>query len=108
MCGPTFGNRTTLASAKAETRRATTGGTATEFPLPTPDSAPRNITRGMGQTLWFTEYEGHRIAKITTSGVITEYTIPTSSSGPLGITMGPDRAIWFTESAASKIGRFGP
>jgi virginiamycin B lyase len=57
------------------------------------------------RTLWFTEFNANRVAKITTDGVIREYPIPTSNSRPIGITQGPDGAVWFAENGGNKIGR---
>src|SRR2546421_9401158 len=69
----------------------------TEYPVPTANSKPENITRGPDGNLWFTEFFGNKIGRISTTGIITEYPIPTSSSWPEGITAGPDGNLWFTE-----------
>ena len=62
--------------------RVTISGTPTEFTIPTPDSAPFNITTGPDGALWFTEFFGNKIGRITTSGMITEFSIPTAMSFP--------------------------
>lgn len=80
-------------------------GVITETSIPTPGSAPRNITAGPDGALWFTENGGNKIGRITTGGMITETSIPTAFSAPVGITAGPDGALWFTESCGNKIGR---
>src|SRR5216683_3057420 len=74
--------------------------TFTEFPIPTLDSGPANITQGPDGALWFTEFSANKIGRITTSGVITEFDITphTPMSFPQGITTGPDGALWFVES----------
>jgi virginiamycin B lyase len=65
-------------------------------------------------TLWFTEFNGNRVARITTKGVIDEFVLPlpagapaNATTGPIGITEGPDGAVWFAENAAigNAIGR---
>jgi hypothetical protein len=39
----------------------------------TADSGPEGIAAGPDGNLWFTEYNGARVAKITATGVVTEY-----------------------------------
>jgi len=43
----------------------TTGGTITEFPIPTAKSGPNGITAGPDGNLWFTEEAGNKIGQIT-------------------------------------------
>jgi virginiamycin B lyase len=74
--------------------RITTAGVITEFPLPTPRSAPYGITLGPDGNLWFTEIATLRIGRITPNGSITEFSV---SSNPYLITTGPDGRLWFTE-----------
>jgi virginiamycin B lyase len=55
----------------------TTTGQVTEFDLPNPSSGPNVITRGAGETLFFTETgltadTGNRIGAITVEGEIVE------------------------------------
>ena len=85
----------------------TTSGSFTEYPIPTPASAPEGIAAGSDGALWFTEGSSlaNNIGRITTSGTLTEYPIPTASSQPEGIAAGPDGALWFTEAAGNNIGR---
>ena len=82
--------------------RITTSGVVTVYNVPTPNSAPTEITQGPDGAMWFTEINANKIGRITTAGVFTEY--PTQGSSPRGITAGPDGALWFTE-VSSKIGR---
>ena len=56
-------------------------------------------------SLWFTETNTNKIARIDKSRKITEYAIPTAASKPTDIQHGPDGAMWFTQSAIGKIGR---
>jgi virginiamycin B lyase len=83
--------------------RFTTGGSYTEYPIPTTQGWPFDITVGPDGALWFTEFVG-KIGRITTGGSITEYPIPSGVSTPLGIATGPDGALWFAD-LAGKIGR---
>ncbi|GAA0707333.1 virginiamycin B lyase family protein [Dokdonella soli] len=79
-----------------------------EYPIPTANSAPRNITSGPDGNLWFTEADGNKIGKITPGGVITEFSIPTGASNPAGIAGGPDGNVWFTEEDGNNIGKISP
>src|SRR6266566_3906749 len=76
-----------------------------EFPIPTVNSGPNDITAGPDGAMWFTEGNGNKIGRMTTADITTEFPIPTVNSGPFGITAGPDGALWFTELGGNKIGR---
>ena len=84
--------------------RLTTSGSLTEYPIPTPLSAPGGITTGPDGALWFTEAIG-RIGRITTSGAVREFRVRSADADPLSITVGSDGALWFTEQHAGRIGR---
>lgn len=89
--------------------RMTTGGVITaEYQIPAGNGVT-NITRGPGQTLWYSDFFGNYIGRVTTSGAITVFALPRTMSQPDGITAGPDGAIWFTEfhSDASFINHIG-
>jgi len=89
--------------------RITTAGAMTEFPLPSPNSAPRSLTVGPDGALWFTDNFGSsigEIGRITTTGAIFEVPLPTADGIPSSITAGPDGALWITVS--NKIGRITP
>ena len=85
-----------------------------EYPIPptiTTNGHPNMITAGPGGTLWFTEYDGNRLAHLDPSSpdVVSECPpLPTPNSYPRGLTRGPDNNIWFAESNASQIGRITP
>jgi streptogramin lyase len=85
--------------------RITQAGTITEYPIPTPNSDPRGITRGGDGNIWFTEYAASKIGMITPNGVITEFPTLTPLSYPDGITFGPDGSLWFTEAGKNAIAR---
>jgi virginiamycin B lyase len=81
-----------------------------EFPVPTANSDPIAITFGPDANLWFTEFNGNRIANITSSGAITEFpTLPLNPQGqsaePDVIVRAPDGALYFTMANESRIGR---
>jgi streptogramin lyase len=78
----------------------------TEYPVPTPNSGPFDITAGPDGNLWFAEVN-NGIGRITPTGNFTEFSIP-GVNGPSGITAGPDGNLWFTEFDGNKIGRITP
>ena len=83
------------------------GGTVTEIPVPSPDSAPTDITMDNLGRIWFTEYNGNRIGKIehpVAAPVIEELPVPTPDSGPFGIDVRQDGTVFFTERRAKKVG----
>jgi virginiamycin B lyase len=83
----------------------TTGGSITEYQIPSAGSEnPSGIANSFG-ALWFTESAANKIGRISTTGSFTEFPIATPGSGPASITLGPDGALWFTEHGANKIGR---
>jgi streptogramin lyase len=86
----------------------TTGGTISEYAIPTPASDPMGIAAGSDGALWFTERVANKIGRITTSGAITEYPIPTAGAYARQMTLGPDNNIWFAEQHTAQIGRITP
>jgi len=48
--------------------RITTGGTFTEFPVPTAACQPQGVASGPDGNIWFTEQTGSKIGRITTGG----------------------------------------
>jgi virginiamycin B lyase len=68
------------------------------YPIPTPNSQPRDITLGADGNMWFTESEINvsQIGRIDAQGNITEFVVPTRFSQPSEIVLGPDGALWFT------------
>lgn len=76
------------------------------YATPTAGANPGSINFVPGSdSLWFTETDTNKIARIDSARKITEYVIPTAGSKPLDIQHGPDGAMWFTQSAVGKIGR---
>jgi hypothetical protein len=80
-------------------------GSFTEFPTPTPNSAPYGITSAADGNLYFTEELTNKIGQITPSGGITEFNVPTLSSDPFSITEAADGNVWFGEFYGNKISR---
>ncbi len=84
-------------------------GTISEFPLPSPNFRPGDITAGLDGNLWFTEPgtkpQTGMIGCITPAGIIREFPLPANSFSN-SITAGPDGNLWFKEPG--KIGRITP
>jgi virginiamycin B lyase len=90
--------------------RITTGGSITQFSVPTAGSVPGGITSGPDGALWFGESgvpgsgpSQNQFERITTSGSLTEYPIPIptpTSDGalpvPYAAAAGPDGNLWYT------------
>lgn len=81
-------------------------GKTTSHTTPTRSAMPGSINFVPGEnSLWFTETNTNKIARIDSSRKISEYAIQTAGSKPFDIQHGPDGAMWFTESGVGKIGR---
>jgi len=79
-----------------------------DLPVPTASSGPNTITVGPDNNLWFTEYNGNRIARFNPAdpNAITGFPpLPTANSQPVEITVGPDSNLRLTEANANQIGR---
>jgi streptogramin lyase len=72
----------------------------TEFPLPSPNSQPADVTSLAGNpNVWFDEFTNNKIASIVPStGVISEFTVPTAAAGPIGLAGDQSSQLWFAES----------
>lgn len=82
----------------------------TEFPLPTPNSAPKAIARGSDGAVWFSETNAGKIGRIDLAGAITEYPLPAGSI-PARIVVGQDGNLYFINqqsSGSSFIGKITP
>jgi virginiamycin B lyase len=82
----------------------TTGGSFTDYPVPTQNAWPQGITAGPDGAMWFTEVHGDKIGRIDMNGTITEYPLA-SGSHPWGIAAGPDGNLWFAENGRDTIGQ---
>jgi streptogramin lyase len=88
--------------------------TISEFPVPTANSRPYEITAGPDGNLWFTETNANKIGMINPNEpthTITEFPIPTTNLVTTGIATGPDGNLWFGEfgyRTTNKIGMINP
>lgn len=81
----------------------TRGGATIKRPLPTPASAPVFIAAGPDATMWITQRDANKIARLK-NGQIVEFSIPTPNSKPAHIVRGPNGKMYFTQYATNKIG----
>lgn len=84
-------------------------GPILEYPLPTADAQPADISAGPDGALWFTEHGAGQIGRITTAGQISEYPVSLlPGARPYGITS-CDGSLWFTDlgllTLAGRIGK---
>jgi virginiamycin B lyase len=73
---------------------------APEYTIPTANAGPMDVVKGPDNNIWFTEYSGHKVAKIDASGLITPYA---TAGAPSHIVVGPDGNIWFTEIGNTSV-----
>lgn len=91
--------------------RMTTGGSLTEFTIPTPNAGAQYIIAGTDGALWFTEQNASQLGRITTSGSFSEFPIPTANSQPFDLATCPTACenahgrIWITEEIG-KLAKF--
>ena len=85
--------------------RVTTGGTFTEFVLPSGYIAS-GMASGPDGHLWFTAQNTNtntfQVVRVTTAGDLTYFAIPSHNAYPAGITAGPDGNVWFTEETTQR------
>src|SRR5207237_6876525 len=98
------GNLWVALSGTNKIAKVTTGGSITEYSIPSMSANATDVTLGPDGLIWFTEAMllGGKLAKVTTDGAFSEYSMPGSAS-PSGIGAGPDGRIWNAESTPNKI-----
>jgi len=95
-------------SANKIARISQTGGTVTEYVVPTAASGPTDIIEANG-ALWFTEVAADKFAKITTAGVITEYPLPATGCGLSDLVQSFNGLLWSAcGSLASELRSIDP
>ena len=83
--------------------------TMTEFPVPTADTGPTDITTGPDGNLWFTELSGNRIGRITPAGVDHRVRRADRGQRPDGHHSGPRRQpLVHRVGRRHQIGRITP
>ncbi len=77
------------------------------FWVPTPASAPTDITVDAKGDVWFLEFRSNKLGRIRNEE-FTEYPIPSESriAGVVGLAAAPDGAIWFAMVRDHGLGRF--
>lgn len=81
----------------------TTDGKFTEYPTPTPKSAPCAITKGPADKLWFASFEGNLVGSITSEGKMEEFKAPTPKSGTYQIAGGPGDKLWVSQNTGDSV-----
>jgi len=89
------------------------GGTLTEWTVPTPKSGPSALILDQtGSCCWFVEYYGDKIGHLNpNTNTFQEWTIPTANANPYSLTITSNAGIpelWGTEYAPGKIFMFSP
>lgn len=79
-----------------------------EYPIPTANGSPQNITVEAPGRVWFTMPMANKIGRLVvnspTDYQFTEKAVPTANSYPYDLVY-HDGAVWFTERDGNKIGR---
>ncbi len=77
------------------------------FWVPTPASAPTDITVDAKGDVWFLEFRSNKLGRIHNEE-FTEFPIPSESrtAGVVGLAAAPDGAIWFAMVRDHGLGRF--
>ena len=84
-------------------------GVFSEHAIPTPSSAPSDITVDPSGKLWLTESDSNQIGVLDPVSLsFKEYDVPTIASNPSRIASDLRGNIWFTEFYGNKIGMFNP
>ncbi len=84
-------------------------GVFSEHNIPTPSSAPSDITISNTSKLWLTESNSNQIGVLDPVSLsFKEYDIPTIASEPSRIASDPRGNIWFTEFYGNKVAMFDP
>ncbi len=89
--------------------RLTPAGLLDEFPIPTPNAQPMELTVGKDNNMWFAEYGTvGQLGRITTAGAIQQFPVLTKTAQLYSVAWGPDNNVWFTEWNNHAIGRMAP
>src|SRR5262249_3753965 len=75
--------------------------TIIEYPVPTSDSGPNNITSGPDGNLWFTEYSGSKIGRFD---LVKGNTGPGITNQPANQTVNSRSVLTFAAAAAGRPG----
>ena len=102
ICLGPDGNRWACAFSTNKIIKITSGGTITEYAIPT-GTGPYRICSD-GTRLWATCNGNNYLISITTAGTITEYNLG-ASKGPRSLVVGPDGNLWVAFQTASTIAK---
>src|SRR5262249_8577820 len=91
--------------------KSTTGGSITEYAIPTANAGAAEIISGPDGFIWFSENGANKLGRSTLGGTIVEYSLPTGGSNPVGLayigdgSTFKDLSIWVAEDGNNAIGR---
>lgn len=88
--------------------RLTPAGVVTIFPMAEQGTAAANITKGPGNSLWFTEPPVARIGRISLDGRVVEYPLRSKTARPAQIVEGSDGNMWFTDNFSDRVTQITP
>lgn len=80
-----------------------------QFPVPTANAGPWDITIDHNGNIWFTEHYTNKIGMFDpTTQMMHEFTTPADDSQPYGIVVDAANNVWFTENngAVAQIGEY--
>ena len=79
------------------------------YAIPTPNSYPKGIAIDGGGTIWFTQANANKIAKLVPlSGAFSEFQIPTPFANPETLTVDGSDRVWFVELRTNRLSAFYP
>lgn len=79
-------------------------GKVSEFDIPTPGSAPTDVTVDANGAVWFVEFRANKIGRYS-QGKFEEYALPEGAAAPSGIAAAKDGSVWFGILRGAALGR---
>lgn len=79
-------------------------GKVSEFDIPTPGSAPTDVTVDANGAVWFVEFRANKIGRYS-QGKFEEYALPEGAAAPSGIAAAADGSVWFGVLRGAALGR---
>ena len=87
---------------------AATNVSVDQWPVPWPDTRPRDAAVDAQGQVWFVGQTGHYVARFDpASGKFQRFELE-ANAGPHNLIVGPDGAIWFAANLKGYIGRLDP
>jgi len=80
----------------------------TEYVVPTPFAAPRDVSFDPDGTVWFTEQSASVIGRLSPDGTLTEYPLKNTTAGPFAIAVAAGGTRYITEYTGDSVLRVAP